>query len=183
MLFSDYKSDPIVVGETKYRVKNWHVKETTSEAFKLGKVITPMFTVMADLKLGKSDVQSELDEIYQEKFDNEFMFTQAFAQVRELLEEDHFVDLEHKLLSCIEMKDEQKDEWVSLDWGEHLSNPKYRGDYLDLFIFSFKENLWAFMKAQHMFRSLTGNLSPLLSKLKTTFQTAQVEKASSDQDS
>ncbi len=185
MLFSEHVADFKVINGTKYRAKKWNVITTTTEAFKLIKVITPFLTVLADLKTGKSSVQSELDEIYQDQFSNEFIFTQAFAQVRELLEEGHFLDLQHKLLSSLEYKDETKDEWVTIgnDWTTHLSEPEYEGNYLDLLWYTAEVSLVNFIKKQHMFNSLIATASPMIQKLKKSFQTEQVEKASSDQDS
>jgi RNAse (barnase) inhibitor barstar len=170
-LLSGYKSDPKVINGHKYRVNKWNVITVTAEGFKLLKVMTPVVTVIADLKMNKGDVHKELDEIYQEQFSNDFIFTQAFSQVRELLEEEHFLELQHKLLSSIEIKDEEKDEWVKVtDWVDHLSKPEYEGDYLDLMWFSAEVNLVNFMKKQTMLTSLTETVAPLLSKVKESLK-------------
>ncbi|CAM0042865.1 tail assembly chaperone [Vibrio phage K460] len=181
MLFSEQVATPKVINGTKYRSKKWGVLTTTTEAFKLIKVITPAITVMSDLKMGKSGIQSELDEIYQEQFSNEFAFTQAFAQVRELLEEDHFLDLQHKLLSSLEVKDEEKDEWVVLgeDWASHLSKEEYEGDYLDLLWYTAEVSLVNFILKQRIFRSAKEMVSPILAKMGQSLKES-VEKVSSE---
>jgi len=176
MLFSDYKCDPVTINGTKYRVKKWNPITTTAEGFKLVKVVTPFLTVIADLKLGKSSIEKELDEIYQDQFSNEFMMTQAFAQVRELLEEEHFLDLQDKLLKGLQVKDEDKDEWVDVEWVQHISDPKHEQDYLELLIYSGKANLLDFFMKQGMFHSLTSTISPMIQKVKETFLKVQAEK-------
>ena len=182
MLFSDYKCDPITINDKKYRVKKWNPLTTTAEGFKLVKVATPFLTVIADLKMGKPSIEKELDEIYQEQFSNEFMMTQAFAQVRELLEEDHFLDLQEKLLKGLQVKDEAKDEWLDVNWVDHISNPENEGDYLELLLYSGKANLFDFFMKQGMFSSLIETASPMIKKMKESLK-EQAEKVSSDQDS
>lgn len=174
MIFSEHKLDPTTINGTKYRVAKFNVITTSAEGFKLLSAVAPSLGVMADIKLGKSDIQKELDEIYTDTHSNEFVFTQAITHLQQHLTEEHFLELQDKLLKSLEMKDEQKDEWVKVDWIQHLSSEEYESDYLELLIYAFRGNLLSFFMKQvgknSMFRSVIETVSPMLNKMKTQFQ-------------
>ena len=97
----------------------------------------------------------------------------------EILSSEDFMALQDKLLSSLEIKDEVKDEWVELDWLDHLSNPEFEGNYMELVFFTFKTQLLAFFQAQSMFQNLSSLVSPLMDQMKGMI--GQVGQDSSEQ--
>ncbi|AUR89080.1 hypothetical protein NVP1121O_052 [Vibrio phage 1.121.O._10N.286.46.C4] len=173
-LFRLSKQPPVIkeINGTKYKLVKWSSYSTTLEGMKIGKILAPTITMMGELLNSKTSFQGELEEIYTDPSDNVFAMTGAIHQLIAAIGDEHFMDLQDKLLSGLSVHDPEKDEYVVIDaWYEHLDNPAYSSDWEELLVWSIKENLINFFMNQSTFQSAIGMFSkianPLLEKLQS----------------
>lgn len=160
-----------------YKLKKWSVVTTSLEGLKLAKVIAPSFTMIADMWMGKSTEQRELESIHQEVQDIQFLLTGAMTQLCGALDDEHFMDLQHKLLANLQIIVD--DEAVDIeDWVEHFDNAEFTQDMFEVMEWSIKENLWDFFMKQDMFVSKIGMLTKLLNPLKNQVESLTESKES-----
>lgn len=165
------------IGDHKYRITKWNVATTTVEGFKLIKLIAPALAMFADMKGSKSDLQKELDDVFFEQSESDYVWTGVVSQLLPHLEEEHFLDLQHKLFQGLEVKDEEKDEWITIDfWGDHFSKEEFQPDWMEAFVFSFSENLVNFILKQRMLTSKIEMVSKSLKETMNKFLKEPVEK-------
>ncbi len=149
-----------------YKLKKWSTITTSLEGMKIAKVIAPSFSMMADLWMGKSVEQRELEAVHQEVSDNMYIMTGAVTQLCGAIDDDHFIELAGKLFSGLQIivDDEAKD---IDDWSDHFD--VYGEDFDQVLMWSIKENLWDFFMKQDMFASkikmVTNVLTPMVTEL------------------
>ncbi len=131
------------IEDRTYVLKKWSVRSTMLEGKRIGLAIAPSLTTIADMKLAKSqDVLSELDEQEQVSF----ILTAAITQLAGNFSDELFQETIDKLLSGISMDGD-----VIEDWSDHFD--KYPEDFMEILVWSIKENVWDFFMKQRMFRS------------------------------
>lgn len=149
-----------------YKLKKWSTITTSLEGMKIAKVIAPSFTIMADMWMGKTPEQRELEKVHQEVEDNMYMMTGAMTQLSGAIEDEHFLDLVNKLLSGLQIIVDDEAQEIE-DWSDHFDN--HVEDYDQVLFWSIKENLWDFFMKQDMFASkikmVTNVLSPMLNEV------------------
>ena len=142
-----------VVNDTKYKLRRWSAITSNFEGFKLGKAFAPAFAMAHDLKSFKSEDQVELEDIHQDIGDMVFVSTGVVTRLMEGLKDEHFLDLQSKLLSGLSYYDNDKEDWVDIseDPSLHFDTEDFEGNIMEIFIWSLKENLWDFFMKQGTF--------------------------------
>ncbi|AGH32173.1 tail assembly chaperone [Vibrio phage 11895-B1] len=145
-----------------YKLRTWSAFTTGLEGFKLAKVFAPALAMGYDLHSVKSEEQKELEAIYPEIGDQIFTATGVVTQLTSQLTDEHFMDLSEKLFSGLSYLDEEGEAHAIDNADEYLeSRPN---DYIDIMVWSLKENLWDFFMKQDMFASKIGAVAQFLTK-------------------
>lgn len=160
-----------------YKLKKWSTITTSLEGMKLAKVLAPSFTMVADMWMGKSEEQRELEAIHQEAGDNLFMLTGAITQLCAAIGDEHFLDLQDKLLSNLQIIVD--DEAVDIpEWSDHID--EYPQDWDQLLVWSIKENLWDFFMKQATFASkietVVNVLKPLTKEVENLIESKEMKQ-------
>ncbi|CAH9012548.1 conserved hypothetical protein [Vibrio phage 424E50-1] len=165
------------INGTKFRITKWSVITTNLEGLKLAKVIAPSFTMVADMWMGKTAEQRELEAVHQEVGDIQFLLTGAMTQLCGALEDEHFMDLQDKLMSDLEYLDDG--EWIKIDdWVEYFDKEENQPNMLDVMQWSIKENIWDFFMKQATFASKIEMVLKVLNPIKNQVKNLTESKES-----
>lgn len=159
----------------KYKIKKWSTLTTVLEGTKLGKVLLPSFTTIADVWQNNKRNEESLDVYLSDVANIEWLWTSAATQLTTLLTDEHCEDIYNKLLSGLYIMID--DEFVEIDnWSEHFDNDLYTEDFLEVLIWSIQVNLYDFFMKQGIFRSKIEVLKKALNKFKENFQLSGINE-------
>ncbi|QXN60118.1 hypothetical protein KUA24_51 [Vibrio phage HNL01] len=149
----------------KYKMKRWATVTTVLEGTKLGKILLPSFSTIADVWMQRGTDDAAFDDFMRESQQVEWLLTSAATQLTTLLTDEHCEELYNKLLSGLSIMVD--DEFVEVeDWSDHFDTEEFAEDFLDVLVWSIKENLYDFFMKQAMFRSKIEVLQNLLNNFK-----------------
>ena len=142
-----------------YQFKKLSARTTTTEAFKILKQVFP------SVGYGIDSIKNQDDIFGPEGFDT---LTGMFQLMSENLSEEHFDDLQDKLLTPMIFNGKEVE-----DWSEHFDD--YPEDYIEILSFIGKETFTSFFMG-------SGILAPWISKLKNLLPNLKevIEKSSID---
>lgn len=128
------------------------------EGFKLAKALAPALGAGADAMAHESKAQEEFLETRANTFGS------ILLMLSESIGDDHFYDLQEKLLGSLHFGDSEVK-----DLDEHFN--KYPEDFIEVLVWLFKENFTSFFIGSSMFHSLKEKVTSLLSpKLKNELE-------------
>ncbi len=127
-----------------YQINKLSSQEVAKESFKIIKIFLPSVGVGLDA-LKNSD---EFDFMQVDR-----TATTVIQLLADNLEDQHFAELQFKMLDTLRFNGQEIE-----DWSEHFDD-KYAKDYLEVLVWSFKENFYDFFMESTI-------LSPTIKKLK-----------------
>lgn len=143
--------------EILYKAKPMSALSVSVEGMKLLKVLSPSLGAGIDSMVGKDTSMMQLDG-------NSYTLTTMFTMFSENLTDEHFIDLQDKLLGSLIIDGKEVAD-VDAHFDDHME------DLIEVLTWLFKENFWDFIMRSAILRTKIASLMAVLSpEVKQTLQ-------------
>ena len=143
---------------TVYKARPLSALSTSVEGMKLLKVLTPSLGAGIDSLVGKDSSVMQLDG-------NSYTLTTMFTMFSENLTDEHFIDIQDKLLGSLIVDDKEVE---NVD--DHFSEGNIE-DLMEVLMWLFKENFYSFFMGSALLRTRIASLMEAMSpQLKDSLQ-------------